>query len=79
MSQEQSLSVNNVSRSVDEVVKQFGVWSTLLAVMVVAWQRQRAKSDVYHLSDYMRRDIGLPVNRRRFQEKPLIPPWYPRF
>ncbi|WP_174063235.1 DUF1127 domain-containing protein [Agrobacterium larrymoorei] len=61
MSEEQSLSVNDVSKAVDDLFRSFGVWTTVKAVLVVAWQRRKAVADVSHLSDHMRRDVGLPV------------------
>lgn len=78
MSQEQSLSVNNVFDHVEDMFSRFGVWATVQALFVVAWRRHGAKTEVSHLSDYMRRDIGLPVHKP-MPGQPLIPPWMPRF
>ncbi|WP_320201684.1 DUF1127 domain-containing protein [Agrobacterium sp. rho-13.3] len=78
MTKEQSLRVNNVSQAVDDLFRHFGVWATVKAMLVVAWQHQQTKSHVTHLSDHLRRDIGLPVNKSR-SGPPLIPPWFPRF
>ncbi|WP_244554436.1 DUF1127 domain-containing protein [Agrobacterium rosae] len=47
-------------------------------MLVVAWKHRQARVHVSHLSDHMLRDIGLPVSKYR-SEKPLIPPWVPRF
>jgi hypothetical protein len=78
MSNEQSIRVTNVSTAVDELFSHFGVWATLRAMLVVAWRRHQTRAQVTHLSDHMRRDIGLPVIKER-QAPPLIPPWAPRF
>ncbi|WP_082760113.1 DUF1127 domain-containing protein [Agrobacterium bohemicum] len=78
MSKEQSLRVNNVSEAVDELFSQFGAWTTVKAMLFVAWRRQQTRAHVSHLSDYMRRDIGLPVEKP-LPYQSLIPPWYPRF
>lgn len=78
MSNEQSLRVNNVSEAVDDLFKHFGVWATVKAMLAVAWQRRKLRNNVAHLSDRMRRDVGLPVKKTSLHE-PLIPPWFPRF
>ncbi|MGV1752975.1 DUF1127 domain-containing protein [Agrobacterium sp. CG674] len=78
MSNEQSIRVTNVSTAVDELFSHFGVWVTLRAMLVVAWKRHQTRAHVSHLSDHMRRDIGLPVIKER-KAPPLIPPWAPRF
>ncbi|MGV1869195.1 DUF1127 domain-containing protein [Agrobacterium rosae] len=78
MSHEQSLRVNDVSKAVDDLFRHFGVWTTFKAMLVVAWKHRQTRLHVSHLSDHMLRDIGLPVSKYR-SEKPLIPPWVPRF
>lgn len=78
MSNEQSLRVNDVSKAGDDLVRHFGVWTTLKTVLVVAWQKRRVRTHVSHLSDRMRRDVGLPV-KEPLPGQPLIPPWFPRF
>ncbi|MES5097060.1 DUF1127 domain-containing protein [Agrobacterium sp. BA1120] len=72
------MSVNNLSDHVDDLFSQFGAWATVQALFVVAWRRHRARVHVSHLSDHLRRDIGLPVHKKLSGE-PLIPPWMPRF
>ncbi|WP_082453406.1 DUF1127 domain-containing protein [Rhizobium sp. Leaf262] len=78
MSNEQSLRVNDVSKAVDDLFRHFGVWTTFKAMLFVAWQHRQTRLHVSHLSDHMRRDIGLPV-RKPLPGQPLIPPWFPRF
>lgn len=78
MSNEQSLRVNDVAKAVDDLFKHFGVWATLRAALVVAWQRRRVSNHVAHLSDRMREDIGLPAEKPSLRD-PLIPPWFPRY
>jgi hypothetical protein len=78
MPNEQSIRVNEVSKAVDDLFLHFGVWTTVKAMVFVAWQHRHARLHVSHLSDHLRRDIGLPVNKPLLG-KPLIPPWHPRF
>ncbi len=77
MSKQQSLSVNDLSKAVDELVRTFGVGATLKAVLLGMLTRQRTKNHAAHLSDRMRRDVGLPV-REPVPGEPLVPPWCPR-
>lgn len=77
MTQEQPLSALSAFDHVDDLFSRFGVRTTLKAMLVVAWRRHQTKVHVSHLSDYMRRDVGLPVHKPMFRE-PLIPPWFPR-
>ena len=46
--------------AVDDLCQKFGVWASARALVYVARKRRRRSSSVSDLSDYMRRDIGLP-------------------
>ncbi|WP_288429713.1 DUF1127 domain-containing protein [uncultured Agrobacterium sp.] len=78
MSKELSLRVNDLSKAVDELFRSFGVWATFKAMLLGLLRRQGTKNHVSHLSDRMRRDVGLPVNEP-LPGQPLLPPWFPRF
>ncbi len=51
---------NALTATVDELCKQFGVWKTARALVRAAWRRRLTTNHVSHLSNRMRRDIGLP-------------------
>jgi len=78
MTNEQSLRVLDLSTSVDQLLRSFGVRATLKAMILGVLRRQRDRNAVSHLSAHMRRDIGLPV-RKPLPGEDLIPPWLPRF
>ena len=78
MSKELSLRVNDLPNAVDELLLSFGVWPTFNAVLLGMLRRQGRKNHVSHLSDRMRRDVGLPVEKA-LPGQPLVPPWFPRF
>ncbi|WP_112963442.1 DUF1127 domain-containing protein [Agrobacterium sp. fls2-241-TYG-188a] len=78
MSNDQLVRVNSLSAAVDELLKQFGLRSTLRAVFFAALRKKRVQMDVLHLSDRMRKDIGLPV-KEPVSKMPPLPLWLPRF
>lgn len=78
MSKEHLLRVNDAAETVDELVARLGLWTTLKAVLLAAWQQRRTRTHISHLSDRMLRDIGQTV-RKPLPGQPLIPPWFPRF
>lgn len=47
--------------AVDDLCQRFGVWASARALLYVAWKRRQRSNSVSDLSDYMRRDIGLPA------------------
>lgn len=59
MPKEQSLVVNPLPQVLDELCEQFGVWGTGLALLAVAFQRKRRGNSLRHMTNRMRRDIGV--------------------
>ncbi|WP_341487336.1 DUF1127 domain-containing protein [Pararhizobium sp. A13] len=59
MSETQFLVVDTLTAAVDELYLKFGVWKTVVALLRAALRR-RQTNQVSHLSNRMRRDIGLP-------------------
>ena len=78
MSNQQSMSVSDLSKTVEELVRRFGSWATLKAAVLGAMKHQQRRNHATHLSDRLRRDAGLPV-REPIPGQPLVPPWFPRF
>ncbi|UIJ92260.1 DUF1127 domain-containing protein (plasmid) [Sinorhizobium meliloti] len=60
MREPQAIVVEPLAATVDELYRKFGVWKTARALMSAAWRRRQAQNQITHLSDRMRRDIGLP-------------------
>ncbi|ASY63724.1 hypothetical protein SJ05684_c22830 [Sinorhizobium sojae CCBAU 05684] len=58
----QSAVANALTATVDELCQQFGVWKTAHALARAAWRRRQMTNQVSHLSNRMRRDVGLPEN-----------------
>lgn len=44
---------------IDELFRTFGFWQTLKAFIPAAWRRHRTLNQLSHLSDHLRRDIGV--------------------
>lgn len=59
MHKEQSIIADDPFAAVDDLFRKFGLWASARAIVYVAWKRGRRTNSVNHLSDYMRRDIGL--------------------
>ncbi|MCA1491634.1 DUF1127 domain-containing protein [Sinorhizobium alkalisoli] len=60
MRDSQLLIANTLTATVDDLCQQFGVWKTARALARAAWRQRQTTSHVSHLSNRMRRDIGLP-------------------
>ncbi|WP_027998484.1 DUF1127 domain-containing protein [Sinorhizobium arboris] len=69
MREPQSIVVDPLASTVDELYRKFGVWKTARALMSAAWRRRQAKNQISHLSNRMRRDVGLP------EEEEEVPIW----
>ncbi|WP_084365374.1 DUF1127 domain-containing protein [Rhizobium sp. RU36D] len=59
MHQEQSIVVEPLDAALDELCQKFGVWGTSLALLGVAFRRRRQNNSLRHMSNRMRRDIGV--------------------
>jgi hypothetical protein len=62
MREAQFLVVGTLTATVDELCRKFGVWKTTRALLLAAWRHHQMTNHVSHLSNRMRRDIGLPEN-----------------
>lgn len=60
MYKEQSIIADSPMAAVEALCQRFGVWASARALVYVVWKRRRRSNSVSELSDYMRRDIGLP-------------------
>lgn len=76
MREAKALIVDTLTVTVDELYQKFGVWKTAHALILAVWRRRQMKNDISHLSNLMRRDIGLPD---REESAPIslwdIEPW----
>jgi hypothetical protein len=52
--------VDPLAATVEELCQTFGVWKTAQALLLAVWTRRQTKNQITHLSNRMRRDIGLP-------------------
>lgn len=49
----------------DDLFRTFGFWRTAGAFLFAAWRRQRTLNQLSHLSDRMRRDIGVEEGMKK--------------
>ncbi|HCL64009.1 MAG TPA: DUF1127 domain-containing protein [Rhizobium sp.] len=61
MHKEQSIVVDNLTATVDDLCRKFGIWAAARTLLYVAWKQRRRSNSVADLSRRMRKDIGLPV------------------
>lgn len=66
MREPQAIVVEPLAAAADELYRKFGVWKTARALMSAAWRRRQAQNQISHLSNRMRRDIGLPEEEEEF-------------
>jgi hypothetical protein len=66
MREPQAIVVEPLAAAADELYRKFGVWKTARALMSAAWRRRQAQNQISHLSNRMRRDIGLPEAEEEF-------------
>lgn len=60
MRESQLLIADTLAATVDELYRKFGAWRTVWALILAVWRRRQMENQVSHLSNWMRRDIGLP-------------------
>jgi hypothetical protein len=65
MSKDQSLVEQSLSSKVDDLLSHVGLWRLLGAVALVVWKQRERVNSTRHLSNRMRRDIGLDEERER--------------
>ncbi|PSH62623.1 DUF1127 domain-containing protein [Phyllobacterium brassicacearum] len=51
---------DSLAATVDELCQKFGVWNTARALLLAVLRRRQTKNQISHLSNRMRRDIGVP-------------------
>ncbi|KKX34023.1 DUF1127 domain-containing protein [Rhizobium sp. LC145] len=60
MRESQVVVADTLAATVDELYRKFGAWRTVWALILAVRRRRQAENQVAHLSNWMRRDIGLP-------------------
>ncbi|OAP43826.1 DUF1127 domain-containing protein [Sinorhizobium saheli] len=60
MRDEQFVVADALGAKLDELCRKFGTWRTARTLMLAVWRRRHAANQTSHLSNRMRRDIGLP-------------------
>lgn len=68
MQEKQSMIVDRLSVSIEELHQKFGAWPVVWALMRSIRRQRRARNIVSHLSDRMLVDMGLPERK----ERPLL-------
>lgn len=68
MQKKQSLVVDHLTESVEELYRAFGAWNTAWALYRVIRKQRRTANRISHLSNRMLRDMGLPERK----DAPLV-------
>ena len=68
MREAQLLVVDTLGATVDDLYRKFGVWKTARALLTAIWRHRQTTNQVSHMSNRMRRDIGLPEDEDRLLE-----------
>ena len=68
MQERQSLVVDRLTASIEELHRTFGAWNTAWALLRAMRKQRQAKNRISHLSDRMLRDMGLPERK----DTPLV-------
>jgi uncharacterized protein YjiS (DUF1127 family) len=63
MQEKQSMVVDRLSVSIEELHHKFGAWPVIWALMRAIRRQRRVRNSVSHLSDRMLLDMGLPKRR----------------
>lgn len=63
MQERQSLVVDRLTASIEELHHTFGAWNTAWALVRAIRKQRRAKNRISHLSDRMLQDMGLPERK----------------
>ncbi len=75
MHKEQSIVVDNLTATVDDLCRKFGVWAAARTLLYVAWKQRRMSNSVRDLSGRMREDIGLPAEEEEWRLAYRFKPW----
>ena len=65
MQEKQSLIVDRLAVSIEELHRNFGAWPVVWALMRAIRRQRRAHNTISHLSDRMLVDMGLPERKER--------------
>ena len=65
MREAQFITVDALATTLDDLCQKFGTWRTARALLRAA-VRRRQTNQISHLSNRMRRDIGLPDGQEAF-------------
>lgn len=63
MQEKQSLVVDRLTASIEELHRTFGAWNTAWALFRAIRKQRRATNSLSHLSNRQLRDMGLPERR----------------
>lgn len=63
MQERQSLIVDRLTVSIEELHRNFGAWNTAWALFRAIRKQRRVKNRISHLSNRMLRDMGLPERK----------------
>lgn len=75
MQEKQSLIVDRLTVSIEELHRTFGAWNTAWALVRAIRKQRRAANRISDLSNRMLRDMGLPERKETPFEGIKIP-WY---
>lgn len=63
MQEKQSMVVDRLSVSIEDLHHNFGVWPVVWALMRAVLRQRRSRNSISHLSDRMLLDMGLPERK----------------
>lgn len=63
MQERQSMIVDRLTASIEELHRTFGAWNTAWALLRAIRKERRATNRISHLSNRMLRDMGLPERK----------------
>lgn len=64
MQEKQSMIVDRLTASIEELHRTFGAWNTAWALVRAIRKERRATNRISHLSDRMLLDMGLPERKQ---------------
>lgn len=74
MHKRQSLVVDRLSASIEELHQAFGAWNIAMALFRAIRKQSQTTNRISHLSDRMLRDLGLPERKEDPVER-FVRPW----
>jgi len=73
MHKRQSLIVDRLTVSIEELHQTFGAWNIAMALFRAIRKQSRTTNQISHLSDRMLRDLGLPERKEDPVERFVLP------